>query len=49
MGLKNVPSKAVEKIKAEFLATDPEIPGSIPGFGPLANYTDRATAACWRS
>jgi hypothetical protein len=21
----------------------------IRGFGPLANYADRATAACWRS
>jgi hypothetical protein len=21
----------------------------LPGFGPRANYTDRATAACWRS
>jgi hypothetical protein len=21
----------------------------LRGFGPLANYADRATAACWRS
>jgi hypothetical protein len=22
---------------------------NLRGFGPLANYADRATAACWRS
>jgi hypothetical protein len=22
---------------------------NLPGFGPLANYADRAAAACWRS
>jgi hypothetical protein len=25
------------------------IGGKFLGFGPLANYADRATAACWRS
>jgi hypothetical protein len=31
------------------LTTVKVIPKKLRGFGPIANYADQATAACWRS
>jgi hypothetical protein len=35
--------------KREKISTEKRKKKKLRGFGPLANYADRATAACWRS